>query len=485
MNMIKNLIADKKVLTYLLLQYITIFIFLSGNLARLTGLNLRLYAVIFGVCSLVATYYILTNFKHLWSTWAFRFLFLFCVFNLFYSFFYSSDFRSSNYIDIWIHGNVGLQKTLLESGYEVATREFGSGETRFIKYLTGIIPLFSFVVGYMTFFGAKTLEEAGKKLKSIIDFLTAGYFAYFLALVVCIAIGSTTMVWMSNRLRIDDGFTGSDFDGLMLLLFIGFSFALSKIAANSRIKNILNINIVILALLIILGIKKGTIISVLIGLAVIFTAAFFFREKRAIQPANSAGTLVLIVLSPLLLVAPFYILLECQDLLENLVYNITNRFSDNDTLDVRATNWMYYVRHWMDNLNLFTAIFGFGTDSSRETSFFLSSMQPEEGYTQPHIHNIYLEYFYNWGLVALFYFLPLLLIVYKNVQNVLKKTANSMLKLFSAVSTACILFYLVFYTAESPAVPGTIVFFALIGFLESAKYAFAQPFESSLQKSAA
>ena len=249
-------------------------------------------------------------------------------------------------------------------------------------------------------------------------------------------------MFMENRLAIDNGFTGGDFEGLILLLFIGFNLYISNFKpdlSTGWLKYIININMVILSLLIILGIKKGTIVSFLTGFIIIQICSFFFIEKtdtEAIsQPKKNLRNLFYIILLPLILTLPFFLLNQ--------------------------------------------ALFGFGTDSSRETCFFLSAMQPDKSFQQPHIHNLYLEYFYNWGFVALLYFLPPLVILCKDIIDIAKKSTDKAVKLFSTISLSCIAFFLVFFTAESPSMITHITFFSLLGFLESVKMSFIKVKEDS------
>ena len=160
---------DNKIIPYFLLQFINIWIFFNQDIFSPLGLNFKPHVIIFSISLLITFYYIFTNFKYLWSNLEFKLLLLFFILIIFYAFFYSSDFRSSSYIDIWIQNNLGLKYASIGSGYGAASREFGSEETKFLKYLTAIIPFISFVIGYMSFYGLKTIEKTKKKLEDIIN----------------------------------------------------------------------------------------------------------------------------------------------------------------------------------------------------------------------------------------------------------------------------------------------------------------------------
>ena len=468
---------DNKIIPYFLLQFINIWIFLNSDLFTPAGLEFKPHAVVFAIALIITFYYIFKNFNYLWANPSFKLLLMFFAINIFYAFFYSTDFRSSNYIDMWIQNNMGLKHASIGAGYGAASREFGSDETKFLKYLSGIVPLASFVIGYMSFYGLKSLQETKKKFEDIIKLFSLGYIVYFLIFIFCILIGKTSIMFVKNRLTIDNSFTGSDFEGLLLLLFIGFNLYISNFrydSLKSWIKPVIGINMAILSLFIIFGIKKGTILSFLTGFIIIQAGSFFFKVKNNSKPINKSqkNINILLFITLLPLIAGLVFLFMKQNLIGDLLYNISNRFGNTDTLDVREVNWEYYMKYWGNNLTWFTAIFGFGTDTSREISFFLSAMQPDKGFQQPHIHNIYLEYFYNWGFMALLYFLPPLIILCKNIFDIVKKSTDKAVKLFSTISLACIAFFLVFFSAESPSMITHITFFSLLGFLESVKMSF-------------
>jgi len=472
--------VENKIIPYFLLQFVPIWVGINQVTFAPMGIDFKIYVAIFGLCSLITFYYIISNFQHLWHNFAFKCLFFFFILNIFYAFLYSSDFRSSNYIDTWIESNMGLKKTLVGAGYGAATREFSSDETKLLKYLIGIVPLVSFVIGYMSLYGLKTLEETNNKFNSLMKMFSVGYAVNLIVLIFAMAAGTASVVFMDNRLRINDNFTGVDFEGLFLLLSIGFYLYIANFrpaGLPAWLKQLITFNIIILSLLILLGIKKGTILSFLAGFMIIqFCSAFYKNKHIKASPKlfnkNIQMLLVLLIIPPIFTILPA--LFFNQDFISGTVYNISNRFSTTDTLDVRTTNWHYYIENWLNNLTWLKAIFGFGTDSSREITFFLTAMQPDKGYQQPHIHNIYLEYFYNWGLMALLYFLPAIIVLIKDIYRILSKTATKAVKLFSSVSMALVVFFLLFYTAESPSMISHITFFAFLGFVESLKIAFTK-----------
>ena len=433
------------IIIYIFTQLMNVWIFLGQKVMTPLGLEIKPHAVIFLVATLASFYYIAKHFNKLWSYTPFRYLFLFFILSTFYAFFYKTDFRSSSYIDLWIHNNLGLRHSAIQSGLGEVSREFGSGETKYLIYLIGLAPLVAFVTGFM-------VSINKPKLQNIINFLSFGMLFYFILLGISILTGTTTVMSIEGRLSFDGGFTGGDFEGLLLIMMLGFCML------KQSVKWPIITNMIILLVLITLGIKKGTIIALLIaGLFVgclVLGRKIYRREKLSLDfnPALLVVPLMLVALP--LLIAP--------DSFESLVYNIADRFQSNETLNVRMINWELYSQYWYDNLDFLKALFGFGIDTSRETIFFLSAMHPDPSMQQPHIHNIFLEMFYNYGLMALLFFLPLFSIFMNNLKA---REKNA----FNYIAIAAIVFFVTFFMTESPAFPSIILIFSLLGFLEAVR----------------
>jgi hypothetical protein len=105
-------------------------------------------------------------------------------------------------------------------------------------------------------------------------------------------------------------------------------------------------------------------------------------------------------------------------------------------------------------------------------TFFISALYPDKSFQQPHPHSIFLEMFYNYGLVALLYFLPVAIIFVQDFKRVLF-TTDTKIRILSGMSIAVILNFLLFFVAECPSMPVHLIFFCTLGVLESAKRAFS------------
>lgn len=414
-------------IVYFLTQFTIVWIFFGQYILDPAGLNFKPHAVVFVLAVLVSFYFIYKNFNYLWSYKPFRYLFIFFLISTVYAIFYKSDFRSSGYM----------------------------------VYLAGLAPLVGFVTGLMAFKGA----FSGLKLQNFITLFSLATLGYFILLIISVMAGTSTVMFMEGRLAVNGGFSGGDFEGLLLVILGGFYLYIQQ-NRDFRFYNIARgaiiANIIMLLLLILLGIKRGAIISLFLAAHVpvylIFASKLYHGKKvEFIKPGPA------MIIIPVLLVGLAVVAIFSPEFVESAIYNISQRFASTDMLDVRMVNWELYNRHWLDNLDFFKVLFGFGVDSSREAAFFLSAMHPDPSLRQPHIHNIYLEMFYNYGLVALLFFIPLISILFRDIKDLFLNNYNT----FTCLGLVVIPFFLVFYMEESPTVPSIITFFAFIGFLES------------------
>jgi len=475
------------VIPYLLLQLIIFWVFFGKKLLSPAGLDFKPHVAVFLLAILTAGYFLFTKFRELWAYTPFRYIFGFFIVSTIYAFFYKTDFRSSSYIDLWIQNNMGLRFNALMSGAEVISREFGSSETKFLVYMTGIAPLVGFLTGLMSLWNVPEGLDLKDKLYKLIGLLSAGILGYHILLAVSVLIGTSSVMFIDNRLFIDGGFAGGYFEALFLMVMIAFYYVVTRNFNNFRyykpIKSVILINILILSFIILLGIKKGTIISLGIALLAGIAAAAVVNKRsnegltgglfaqKSESSKDNKSVLPALFFAPVLLFVPVF--LSGSGGFENLVYNIQERFTSNDTLDIRMINWDMYMTQWWNNLDFYKVLFGFGIDKSREMTFFLTAMHPVGTYQQPHIHNIYLEMFYNYGLMAFLFFLPLILILISNIKAAFSGTNQDGAKIFNILSIGVIVFFFMYYMAESPSMIAIILIFTLLGFLESVRRAFS------------
>ncbi|HSA06887.1 MAG TPA: O-antigen ligase family protein [Candidatus Gastranaerophilales bacterium] len=471
------------IIPYVMLQLIFMWILVGQKFLSPVGLDFKPHATVFLLSLTTSGYFLIAKFKELWNYKPFRYLFIFFTISTIYAFFYKTDFRSSSYIDLWIQNNLGLRFSALRSGVETMGRDFGSSETKFLVYLAGLTPLCAFLTGFMAFWKKADIEELRNNLYSLISAISSGVFVYYILLAVSVMIGHSSAIIMANRLLIDGGFAGGSFEAPFLMLMAAFYFILNtnyeKFKFYSVIKGIISANISVLALLIIMGIKKGTFLSLGIALITAFiiiyvvkklTGKSFIDEETSKKPTVKENNIIfhpVMFFIPLLLIAP--IALIQSGMAEDLVYSITDRFSSSGTFDIRMINWNMYITHWLNNLDFFKVIFGFGIDTSREATFFLTAMHPDPSFQQPHIHNLFLEMFYNYGLMALFFFLPFIFILRKSLKDLFVEPLKTEVKIFNVLSISMMVYFFFFGMAESPSMIAMLIAFGLFGFFESVR----------------
>jgi len=81
-----------------------------------------------------------------------------------------------------------------------------------------------------------------------------------------------------------------------------------------------------------------------------------------------------------------------------------------------------------------------------------------------------MEMFFDYGVVALFYFISLILIFYQNTLNLINKKIHNNIKLISNISNCLIIFYFIYHYADGLRVPTAIIFFSALMLFEGIKY---------------
>ncbi len=454
---------------YLLLQLTMVWIFLDQKILNQIGLNLKPHALIFIFATIIAFWSIFKHFKYLWSNFiVFRFIFIFFIINTFYAFFYHTDFRNSTYIDNWMY-NYYLKYSIMYGNFDIY-RKFGNEETRFLIYLTGLFPLVSITLSLLVFKGIEIKEKIDFHIIKLLKYITFGFVLFYIFNILSILLESTQFHFIDGRLA-DGNRVYLGFEEACFLLFLGgikfFLNSSSKTKLSPFLNTVINLLLITFSTFIFLGIKKGTIISLLLGL--VFLLLSFFKIDPQFRK-KFKEKLILFTTVPIFLLILLYF--TGSNVFLEFINNIIERFSNTFTLNTRLLNLNLFSYYWVYELDFKKIIFGFGIDQSRELMFFISSMQPNPDFFQSHPHNLYVEFFYNYGLMALTYFGAIWYAFFKNFKNIYSKNINKEVKIFSSISSSIILLFSVYFLAESPAMPINILFFCLLGILESIKHAY-------------
>jgi O-antigen ligase len=485
-------------LPYLLLQLVIIWIFFDSKITAATGVQMKLYALAFGLAFAAALYYIWFNAGYLWRNFpVYRLLLIFFIINIGYFFFYRSDFRSwySSYIDIWLM-RPEVRLYFMHQGMDVFEKTFT--ETRYVgMYLGSLAPLVCLTVSLFAFYELKSIKDINLRLISIIKFVIIALAIYFTAALFFVLIGTSSIGFVDGRLWGDFLGFGQAFAiylSYYLLLLVGFKYFIN-IAPEKGMTNVENIAIklfiTICLILILLQINKTVIIALTASMLVFWGLCFMTgiqynwdKKKEYISSDKNPIylKLILIVFGIIFFILTMQYSETILDALTKTIERLNMRFGSFGTFNIRTTVWEYFIEYWYQNLTVFKVIFGFGLDASREAAFRISSIIAGDirTFSSPlvHIHNLYLQMFYEYGLIAFLYFGALLVVVFDNLRQIFKANAHNYTRLFSILSMSVIIFFAIFGLTEIVRIPIAIVFFSLIGFLESLKYAYNRAIDS-------
>ncbi len=466
---------------YILLQLIFIFIFI-GNKLPLPGL-FKPYILIFGQSVVIAGYYIINNFKYLWRTHIpFRLLFIFFILNIPYYLFHHTDFRSSGLTEAYDYAELMKNlKQLLSMGFTPVGRSFSGAETKLAIYLASLSAIVCFTVPLMLYNKLQTVKEVNYRILKIVKFTLYGFCFHFVAVAFCISIGFSQIGFLGGRLVGDFiGDVGLGFHlymSIFAIMLLGYKIFLNRNnllpEGKKKLYNmLLNFFMLVCWSLVILHVNKTTIMLLSVSFLTIFTSTMFLSgEKLNFEFINEK-----IIKNVKYLIAPvlagFALIMFNMDFVDKVTYNITERFSSTGTLDLRATMWRYFIEDWIQELNIFNFIFGFGIDSSRELAFFLTFILAGNDFHHNHIHNWFLDVTHDYGLVALLYFGAIVYIIFDNLKVIFNPDADSNLKLFCIISFVLLFLFLGYHMTDCLRIPMSILFFALMGFFEATKHAY-------------
>ena len=476
--------------SYLLLQLIIISIFLDNKLTALIGTNFKLYAIAFGLAFFTFIYYIFKNFKYLWAnSLPFRLLFIFFLLNIPYFLFYHSDFRVwySDYMDIWL-SRPEIRLLFLKQGIDVFSKSFE--ETKVIgMYLGSLVPVVCFTVSFMVFSSIDSIKDYNERFFKIIKIFSFSFVVYFALAVLFIILGVSTIGFFGGRLWGDFLGFGHSFAVYLsyyLILLLCFRFYIAN--TNETIyktvfKYTITILPVICATLVLLQINKTALIALTIALLIFFILCIFTGIKfrfnhiknftRVSIKSIFHKRISIIIVSIIILFAAMLFSNNLEEAIITTISRLEMRFSSISTFNIRTILWLYFCEYWYENLSMFKLFFGYGIDSSRETAFYLSSILAGDIklYTSPlvHVHNYYLELFFDYGFVSFIYFAAIITIGINNIKELFNSANNKILKLLCITSLSIISFFAIFSLTEILRIPIAIIFFSSLGFIESGK----------------
>jgi len=431
-------------LNYIIIQLMFFWMVLDQFLKRTTHLSVKPHAVIFGFAVLAGIIYFFKKFTFLWKFITFRFFFVFFVINIIYYFCYYSDFNLNL---------VSLTSANMSS-------ENQSAKT--IIFLDSLAVFVSSVISLSLFLNVNNKTELDKivcKISKILCYC----FIFFVLLFPLISEDQIhgTQIYLS----------------VYFFLILGFKYYIDNIENNDFItpgfSNLMTFVAIILFGITIRGCNKSALVAVLIATFLFILINYRIKLKFYVfefLKNKKFGILFGILLVGLLIfiAAKFNILGIIQKKLEDTFNSVTG--GGITSYYIRKSNWRLFCDYWINNLNTFNCLFGFGIGKSREIIYYITQAQYSPIYYVQTTHNHYMDMFFDYGAVALFYFIPYVLIFYRNTLNLLSKKTHNNVKLISNMSSCLIIFYFIYHYSDGLRVPTAIMFFSALMLLEGLKY---------------
>ncbi len=380
------------------------------------------------------------NFKYLWEFQIVRYLAIFAVINVIYFFFHSSDFNVTE------HG----------AAFGASGSSYGQ-DAKFIVFLDSLISLTAFCVPAVFFARLTSKEQLDSYVNKIGIVFLISFLAYFIFLPVtikCLPTGKQIFLplvfffMLGLKVYIDNNFNKSNrFNFSYFIVFTGVAF------------------------LILYTSNKAALMGFLGSFAVfLIFSLFFIKNKVKIISIKRQKYIVPAIVSVLFIIA-FFIAAQFNilDLAIEKYNRFFSSFSGITSWYIRKSNWNYFFLEWQHHLDVLSTLFGFGLGASREAIFYISAMQYSRIYLVQTIHNQYMEMFYDYGLVALLFYIPILRIAFRDFFIILKKDADRNIKTFCAVNLTMTAFFFVYHIADGLRVQTAIMYFSFLAFNEMAK----------------
>lgn len=441
-------ILSSPFLSYIIVQLMFFWMVLDLFLLRTVHVFVKSHVIIFGVALLAGIIYFFKNFNYLWKFIPIRFFLIFFVINIFYYLFYSSNF------------NINL---IHLSGYG-GTSENQAAKT--VVFLDSLAVLVSSIIPLSLL--AKIKDEA--ELNSIVYKISKIFSYCFILLAVLFPFLKGTLAHGTNI-----------FLSMYFLLILGLKYYIDNTEAKeyitARFSNLMTFTIIVLFGLAIIKCNKSSLIAVLASMSVFilvnYTLKLKFYVPEVFTNKNWGALFSCLSIGLLIFIAAQLGILEViQNKLKAAFDSI---FGGGITsLYIRKNNWGLLSNYWREHLDAFNSLFGFGLGKSREIMYYLSKSQYSPIFLVQTTHNQFTEMFFDYGAVALLYYIPLMMIFFRNISNLISRQINKNIKLISNISLCLIIFYLIYHYADGMRVPTAIMFFSSIMLLEGLKFNLAK-----------
>ena len=431
-------------LNYIIIQLMFFWMVLDQFFKKTVHISVKPHAVIFGFAILAGIIYFFKNFNFLWKFIAFRFFFIFFIINIIYYFCYYSDFNL-NLVNLAGLGGVSENQS-----------------ARTIIFLDSLAVFVSSIISLSLFTNINNKTELDKIICKISKILCYCFILFVL---------------LFPLIREDRIHGTQIYLSVYFFLILGFKYYVDNIENNDlitpRFNNLMTFVIIILFGITIRNCNKSALIAILISTFLFILINYRLKLKFyffEFLKNKKLGIIFGILLVGLLIfiAAKFNIFEIIQKKLENTFNSVTG--GGITSYYIRKSNWKFFCDYWINNLNTFNCLFGFGIGKSREIIYYITQSQYSSIYYVQTTHNHYMDMFFDYGAVALFYFIPYVLIFYQNTLNSINKKTSNNIKLISNMSNCLIIFYFIYHYSDGLRVPTAIIFFSFLMLLEGLKY---------------
>jgi hypothetical protein len=160
-----------------------------------------------------------------------------------------------------------------------------------------------------------------------------------------------------------------------------------------------------------------------------------------------------------------------EDRIDYYIEGFSSASEGGGTLGIRIDNLRLLFAQWKDNVNIWNITFGNGLAASREAMFYLSAaMRFTFGRLVQTAHNSYIEFFYDYGLMSLFYFGAYLALIKQYWATLKDKEVSEHLRLLSASGLVLIAYVAIYGLTDGIKVPFQITQFGMHGFISALLY---------------
>jgi hypothetical protein len=433
---------------YVILQMIFVWIGYDTNLFGRFGFSFKphILAVVFAV--VISLVNLFKDFSYYWKFFMFRCIFLFFIANIFYFGFYHSDFLLSSVAA----GYPVPLSMMTEAEANASTIMFTASMAMFIATVCGLAVFRADIRGQ--------LQTHFEKLVILISMLCSAYFF---------------LVFASG---FKSGVPGGGFiSGIMFFVLLSLSLWVFRERPELRIgkfklTTFLIATLAINFLFLFIAMNKTTLIgfiltsTLLLGLNYRYGVGLPVKSFLLNLIRRTENKIILLITVGF--VTLIFAGLGVFDLIGSKLDYFSRGFSTLSTLSVRTGNWSLFWEEWRDTLNAFRLMFGYGTGQSRETIFFLSVMRQAGAVTLVQtLHNTYLEFLYDYGLVSLLYYAAFIHLIRNNIRSFLIRDNDISLRVLGIMSLCLIVFVGIYGLMDGIRVQVLIVFFSALAFVES------------------